>query len=114
MSLRIKPGTTWAEVSARSRSIAPEAFRTDGLRNLIGGEWVDLGERGLQPSPIDGTIISGPPRVDHAAAVDAVRLAAEEHARWAVVPLQERIERVSAAIDLIETQRELLALLLVW
>jgi acyl-CoA reductase-like NAD-dependent aldehyde dehydrogenase len=114
MSLRIKPGTTWAEVSARSRSIAPEAFRTDGLRNLIGGEWVDLGERGLHPSPIDGTIISGPPRVDHAAAVDAVRLAAEEHARWAVVPLQERIERVSAAVDLIETQRELLALLLVW
>ncbi|MDH6237805.1 aldehyde dehydrogenase family protein [Cryobacterium sp. CG_9.6] len=114
MSLRIKPGTTWAEVSARSQAVAPEAFQATGLRNLIGGEWVNLGDQGIHQSPIDGTVIAGPPRVDHSVAMDAVRLAAEEHIRWFIVPLAERIERVRAAVDLIEMERELLALMLVW
>ena len=39
----VKPGTTWADFYARARSAAPEAFDTDALRNLIGGEWRAIG-----------------------------------------------------------------------
>jgi len=39
MTLIIKPGNSWADFYARARAAAPEAFETNALRNLIGGEW---------------------------------------------------------------------------
>lgn len=112
--LKIKPGTTWAETYARCRAEAPESFGPAHLHNLIGGEWITASESEIHTSPLDGTAIFGPPRVDHQTAVDAVALAAEQHARWVTTPLAERAARVTAAVDLLHSQRELVALLLVW
>lgn len=112
--LHIKAGTSWAETYARCRVEAPEAFGDGSLSNLIGGEWVHADESGDHSSPIDGTTIFGPPRIDHQTAVDAVHLAAEQHAVWRTTALEERIARVTDAVDRLLGQRELLALLLVW
>ena len=112
--LHVKPGTTWAEAYARCQIEAPESFSAGRLHNLIGGTWQAVGESDVHSSPIDGTLIFGPPRIDHHTAVDAVALAAEQHATWRTTPLAERVARVSRAVELLESQRELLALLLVW
>ena len=112
--LHIKSGTTWAETYARCRMESPESFDAESLRNLIGGDWVAAGASGVHSSPIDGTLIVGPPRIDHQTAVDAVALAAEQHTSWLGTPLAERVARVTHALDLLESQRDLLAMLLVW
>ena len=112
--LHIKPGTTWAEAYARCRVEAPEAFGAEALLNLIGGDWVSTGESGAHSSPIDGTVMFGPRRIDHQTAVDAVALAAQMHSVWARTPLSERVARVTEAVDLLQSQRDLIALLLVW
>ena len=112
--LHIKSGTTWAETYARCRVEAAESFGAESLLNLIGGDWVSAEESSVHSSPIDGTLIFGPPRIDHQTAVDAVALAAEQHMSWLGTPLVERVARVTQALDLLESQRDLLALLLVW
>ena len=61
---------------------SPESFGAERLHNLIGGDWVQVGESGAHSSPIDGTLIVGPPRIDHQTAVDAVALAAQQHTSW--------------------------------
>ena len=72
MTLILKPGTSWDEVYARARAIAPEAFDGDRILNLIGGEWKRLGSPGDHVTPVDGSPIQGPPRIDHDDAVAAV------------------------------------------
>jgi acyl-CoA reductase-like NAD-dependent aldehyde dehydrogenase len=114
MTLSVKSGMSWADAYARARAIAPEAFGTDGIANLIGGEWLSVGEPGDHVTPVDGTPIQGPPRVDHDQAVTAVVQAANEHKSWGAVDLDERKTRVSAAVAEMRTHRETLALLLVW
>jgi acyl-CoA reductase-like NAD-dependent aldehyde dehydrogenase len=56
----------------------------------------------------------GPPRVNLEEALEAVRFSCTEHARWNEVDLDERRVRVTAAVDAMCEQRDLLALLLVW
>ncbi len=114
MGLRLKPGTSWWETYARCVSVAPEAFDSDRLRNLIGGEWKRVGTPGDHVSPVDGSPIPGPPRISHDAAVDAVADACREHEEWGRVDLDERKTRVTAAVDAMTEHRDLLALLLVW
>jgi len=65
-------------------------------------------------SSIDGTAIAGPPMLEPEEAEEALRAAVADHRAWAVVPLDERRQRVSAAVEALEAHRELLALLLVW
>src|SRR3954451_15043248 len=113
-SLKIKPGTTWAETWARCAAIAPEAFYQDRLHNLIGGEWRPVGVPGGHFTPLDGTSIPGPPRVSPEEAEQAVAFAVGEHKAWGEVDLDERRTRVLAAVDAMQAQRDLLALLLVW
>ena len=114
MTLQIKPGTTWDEVYARARAAAPEAFDADRISNLVGGEWTRSGTPGEHITPVDGTPIQGPPRLDRDAAEAAVRHAAAEHKAWAKVGLEERKTRVAAAVAEMRVQRDTLALLLVW
>ena len=114
MTLQIKPGTTWDDVYARARAAAPEAFDADRILNLIGGEWTRSGEPGEHVTPVDGSAIQGPPRIDHDDAVRAVALAADEHKAWGAVDLDERKNRVLAAVDAMTAERDTLALLLVW
>ncbi|MGI8493525.1 MAG: aldehyde dehydrogenase family protein [Acidimicrobiales bacterium] len=114
MSLMLKPGTSWWETYTRCVKVAPEAFDSDRLRNLIRGEWRRVGTPGDHVSPVDGSPIPGPPRVDYDEAVATVAHACTEHDEWAKVPLHERQERVTAAVDAMTEHRDLLALLLVW
>ena len=114
MTLVLKPGTSWRETYARCLSVAPEAFDSDRLRNLTRGEWRRVGVPGDHVSPIGGSAIPGPPRVDYDEAVAAVAHACVEHAEWAKVDLDERRARVTAAVDSMTEHRDLLAMLLVW
>ncbi|HEX4016281.1 MAG TPA: aldehyde dehydrogenase family protein [Frankiaceae bacterium] len=114
MSLTLKRGTSWWETYARCVDVAPEAFDSDRLRNLVHGEWRRVGTPGDHVTPIDGTPIPGPPRIDFDSAVEAVAAACQEHRDWAKVSLDERRLRVTEAVDALTAHRDLLALLLVW
>jgi acyl-CoA reductase-like NAD-dependent aldehyde dehydrogenase len=114
MALQVKPGTSWDEVYARARSAAPEAFDADRILNLVGGDWQRLGEPGDHVNPVDGAPIQGPPRVSHDEAASAVAHALGEHKSWGEVDLDERKDRVKAAVDAMQGERDTLALLLAW
>ncbi|GGO82578.1 aldehyde dehydrogenase family protein [Wenjunlia tyrosinilytica] len=113
--LILKPGTAWSDAYARCREVAPEAFDADHqVRNLWNGTWHRDGRPSPATSPVDGTAITGPPRLDTAAALDAVRAAHDAHRAWREVPPAERKARVVATLDALAEHRDLLALLLVW
>lgn len=114
MGLMLKPGSSWWETYARCVSVAPEAFDSDRLRNLTCGEWRRVGRPGDHVTPVDGSPIPGPPRVDYDEAVAAVVHVCVEHSDWAKVDLDERQVRVTRAVDAMTEHRDLLALLLVW
>jgi acyl-CoA reductase-like NAD-dependent aldehyde dehydrogenase len=114
MGLMLKPGTSWWETYGRCVAVAPEAFDSDRLRNLAGGEWRRMGIPGDHVTPIDGSPIPGPPRVSYDEAVEAVSFAVKEHQHWSQVDLDERRARVTTAVDALTEHRDLLALLLVW
>ncbi|NRQ34085.1 aldehyde dehydrogenase family protein [Nonomuraea sp. NN258] len=112
--MRLKPGTAWHETYARCRAAAPEAFHHDRVLNHWGGFWQRDGRPVPAFSPLDGTAIAGPPRLDRAGAGRALAGAVEEHRQWRHVPLAERKSRVAAAVESMAAHRDLLALLLVW
>jgi acyl-CoA reductase-like NAD-dependent aldehyde dehydrogenase len=112
--MQLAAGHAWSDTFARARQAAPEAFDADRLLNLLDGEWVAVGETSWHTTPVDGGQILGPPRIGHDDAVRAVAGAVREHAEWSRVDLDERKRRVTAAIDGLAEQRDLLALLLVW
>jgi acyl-CoA reductase-like NAD-dependent aldehyde dehydrogenase len=114
MALLLKPGTSWWDAYLRCTRAAPEAFDSDRLLNLSRGEWRRIGIPGDHVNAVDGTPIPGPPMIDQNEAVAAVEFACTEHDAWAGVDLDERMARVSEAVDALGEHRDLLALLLVW
>ncbi|MES4907533.1 MULTISPECIES: aldehyde dehydrogenase family protein [unclassified Streptomyces] len=113
-TLTHKPGTTWADAWQRCLAAAPEAFRDDRVLNLWDGRWHPDGHPLPATTPVDGTPIPGPPRLDAATARRAVRAALDQHRAWRHIALPERRARVAATLDALAAHRELLALLLVW
>ncbi|MET7861448.1 aldehyde dehydrogenase family protein [Streptomyces sp. NPDC005318] len=113
-TLTLKPGTAWTDAWQRCLTTAPEAFRTDRVLNLWDSSWQQDGRPLPATSPVDGTPIAGPPRLDAPTAQQAVRASLDQHRAWRHIPLPERRARVSAALDALTEHRELLALLLVW
>jgi acyl-CoA reductase-like NAD-dependent aldehyde dehydrogenase len=107
-------GARWEDAYARCRDAAAEAFEPDRVRNLWNGEWQLAGSPAEATSPVDGGPIPGPPMLQLQQALEAVAAAAAEHQQWTKVDLEERRARVARCVDLLETHRELLALLLVW
>ncbi|MEL6796349.1 MAG: aldehyde dehydrogenase family protein [Planctomycetota bacterium] len=114
MAVSLKEGASWGEVYRRAIGVAPEAFETDRIRNLVAGEWLRSGEPGDHRTPVDGQPIQGPPRIDREEAANAVGAAVRQHAEWSTVELDERRERVSRAVAGMRDNRDLLALMLVW
>ncbi|MFB7275115.1 aldehyde dehydrogenase family protein [Streptomyces sp. NPDC056244] len=114
LTLTLKPGTAWSDAWERCLAVAPEAFHDDRVRNLWAGSWQSEGRALPATSPVDGSPIAGPPRLDAATAQQAVRACLDEHRAWRHTPLSERKARVSATLDALTEHRELLALLLVW
>ncbi|MGW0735681.1 aldehyde dehydrogenase family protein [Streptomyces sp. NPDC002851] len=113
-TLTLKPGTAWTDAWQRCLAVAPEAFRDDHVHNLWAADWHPGGRTLPVTSPVDGTPIVGPPRLDGATARQAVRAALDQHRAWRHIPLAERRARVAATLDALTEHRELLALLLVW
>jgi acyl-CoA reductase-like NAD-dependent aldehyde dehydrogenase len=114
LNLQLKPGTAWSDAWQRCLAVAPEAFRDDRVLNLWSATWQTEGRALPATSPVDGSPIAGPPRLDAATAQQAVRASLDEHRAWRHVPLPERKARVTATLDALTEHRELLALLLVW
>ncbi|MFG2497649.1 aldehyde dehydrogenase family protein [Streptomyces sp. NPDC048441] len=112
--LVLKAGTAWTDAWQRCIAVAPEAFRDDRVLNLWNGTWQADGRTLPATSPVDGSPIAGPPRLDAATAHQAVRASLDQHRAWRHVPLEERRTRVAATLDALTEHRELLALLLVW
>ncbi|WP_228915664.1 aldehyde dehydrogenase family protein [Streptomyces sp. DH20] len=113
-TLTLKSGTAWADAWQRCLTAAPEAFRDDRVLNLWNTAWQADGRALPAVSPVDGTPVAGPPRLDRATARHAVRAALDQHRAWRHVPLPERRARVAATLDALAGHRDLLALLLVW
>ncbi|MEU0681935.1 aldehyde dehydrogenase family protein [Streptomyces albogriseolus] len=113
-TLTLKSGTAWADAWQRCLTAAPEAFRDDRVLNLWNTAWQADGRALPAVSPVDGTPVAGPPRLDRATARHAVRAALDQHRAWRHVPLPERRARVAATLDALAEHRDLLALLLVW
>jgi acyl-CoA reductase-like NAD-dependent aldehyde dehydrogenase len=115
MSLVLAPGTAWQTAYGQARSAAPEAFSEDGaLRNLYAGQWNATGAPASAQSPVDGSPISGAPRLERDRAAEALAGAVEEHKTWGDVPLAERKRRTAEAVAAMRENRDTLALLLVW
>ncbi|MFE7956054.1 aldehyde dehydrogenase family protein [Streptomyces sp. NPDC057413] len=114
MTLTLKAGTSWADAWRRCLAAAPEAFRDDRVLNLWDAGWRADGRVLPATSPVDGTPVAGPPRLDGDTARRAVRAALDQHRAWRHVPLAERRARVAATVDALAAHRDLLALLLVW
>lgn len=110
----LKAGTAWTDAWRRCVAVAPEAFRDDRVLNLWNGTWQTDGRVLPATSPVDGTPIAGPPRLDTTTAQQAVRASLDQHRAWRHIPLDERRARVAATLDALTAHRELLALLLVW
>ncbi|WP_231157770.1 aldehyde dehydrogenase family protein [Streptomyces sp. CNZ748] len=113
-TLTLKSGTAWADAWQRCLTVAPEAFRDDRVLNLWNATWQADGRTLPAVSPVDGSPVAGPPRLDGATARQAVRAALDQHRAWRHVPLPERRARVAATLDALAEHRDLLALLLVW
>ncbi len=113
-TLTLKPGSSWADAWQRCLAVAPEAFRDDRVLNLWDSSWQADGRALPGTSPVDGSPIAGPPRLDRATARRAVQSALDQHRAWRHVPPAERRARVAATLDALTEHRELLALLLVW
>lgn len=114
MGLKLKAGTDWNTVFQKARSIAPEAFDEQSIRNLIGGEWVVLGKSTPHRSCVDQSLIVGPSMLTLSQAEKAVAQAAKQDLDWSKVSLDERKARVSKAVELLREHRDTIALLLVW
>ncbi|MFK0173004.1 aldehyde dehydrogenase family protein [Streptomyces sp. NPDC090306] len=113
-TLTLKAGTSWNDAWRRCLAAAPEAFRDDHVLNLWAGTWQADGRSLPATSPVDGSPVAGPPRLDRDTAHRAVRAALDQHRAWRQVPLEERRARVAATLDSLTAHRDLLALLLVW
>src|SRR4051795_5068096 len=85
-ALHVKPGTEWAAVLGRASAVAPEAFGTDRLLNLVDGAWRPNGHPEILTSPVDGTKLTGLPRLSAGEAKHAVQASAAAHARGATTP----------------------------
>ncbi|MFE2040743.1 aldehyde dehydrogenase family protein [Streptomyces sp. NPDC059477] len=113
-TLTLKSGTSWSDAWQRCLTAAPEAFRDDRVLNLWNAGWQPDGRSLPATTPVDGSPIAGPPRLDGTTARQAVRAALDQHRAWRHVPLTERRARVAATLDALAAHRDLLALLLVW
>jgi acyl-CoA reductase-like NAD-dependent aldehyde dehydrogenase len=114
MGLTLKAGTDFGTVFSKARQIAPEAFDQNSIRNLIGGEWVVLGNQISHKTPVDQSEIVGPSMINLAQAEHAVAQAVKMDADWSKVDLQERKSRVAKAVELLAEHRDTIAMLLVW
>lgn len=111
----IAPAAEWDSLSSQLRSVAPEAFDSEGrVLNLLDGEWKHPGFGRHYTCAIDGRSLGRIPMLDLDSALAAVKFAKSESHAWAATDLDERRRRVSDCLSDLKRYRELIALLLVW
>ncbi len=111
----IAPAADWDALVRKLKQEAPEAFLSDGrVLNLIEGQWQEPGFGRHYESSVDGRSLGRIPMLELETARRAVKFAKSEAAAWAAVDLDERRRRVTACLDGLRQQRELIALLLIW
>ncbi|WP_411105112.1 hypothetical protein [Streptomyces sp. cmx-4-9] len=71
----LKPGTAWSDARQRALAVAPGAFRDDHALNLWAGSWQPGGRILPATGPVDGSAVTGPPRLDSDTPTTAVRAA---------------------------------------
>lgn len=89
-TLTLKPGTAWGDAWQRCLAAAPEAFQDDSVLGLWDGTWHRDGRALPATTPVDGTPIAGPPRLDPTTAHQAVRASLDQHRGWRHIALPER------------------------
>ena len=114
MSLSVPSFAEFPAVYQRAVDRAPEAFAGDVLRNLVDGQWRDMGDPSSMVTPVDGTKTVALSKVGAPDADAAVEAAARAHRDWASTSLADRRARVGAAVDAMTDARDDLALLLGW
>ncbi|NJN17993.1 MAG: aldehyde dehydrogenase [Oscillochloris sp.] len=115
MAKIIAPGMEWSHLLERIAATVPEAFRSDRqVLNLIEGNWGFPGHAKHYSTAVDGSELGRMPMIDLETAKRAVKFAAHEHEQWSQVDLDERRRRVSACLDLLREQRDLIAATLMW
>lgn len=115
MNQGIPADATWPQLLRQAQALAPEAFIPGGsVLNLMEGRWGCPGQPKACTSPVDGSVLGQLPMLNLEEAERAVRYAAQEAGAWAEVDLDRRRELVSACVDELEAQQELIARLLMW
>jgi len=115
MSKIISPKVEFAKLREKVKSITPEIFDSEGkFLNLIEGEWKCSGKPLDFISPVDGTNLGALPMLDRENALRAVRFASGEFRVWSKTDLDERKNRVSECLGLLQENVDLIAKLLMW
>ena len=99
MPLSVPSFAQFRSVYQRAVDRAPEAFSGDVLRNLVDGQWRDIGDPSTMVTPVDGTETVALSKVGASDGDAAVEAAARAHRDWAATPLADRKARVGAAVD---------------
>lgn len=115
MAKTIAPGFEWPHLLSQLKTVAPEAFGSDGNPlNLIEGDWGHPGHGKHYYTAVDGSELGRMPMIELETAKRAVRFAAQEHERWAKVSHDSRKSQVAEALGQLRTHRNLIAHLLMW
>ena len=115
MTKIISPKVSFANLSEQLKKVAPEIFDAEGkFLNLAEGEWKFGGTPREFVSPIDGSILGALPMLDRETAQKAVEFASAEFRAWSKTDLDERKRCVSECLDLLQTNVDLIAKLLMW
>ena len=115
MSKIVSPKVEFGGLLAQVKNITPEIFDAEGqFLNLVEGEWKFAGKPRDFISPVDGTNLGALPMLSRAEALTAVEFASKEFRAWAKTDLDERKRRVSACLDLLTENVDLIAKLLMW
>jgi acyl-CoA reductase-like NAD-dependent aldehyde dehydrogenase len=111
----IAPSAEWDSLFGKLKSFVPEAIGAeDRVLNLMEGQWQEPGFGRHYESAVDGRSLGRIPMLDLAAAQRAVKFAKSEARPWAEVDLDERRRRVQECLEGMRSERELIALLLIW
>lgn len=75
---------------------------------------MDVGVTSPHVSPVDATVIPGPPLMSGDQAAQAMSGVVRQHKDWSKVSIDERKSRVAQAVVFLREQRDAIALFLVW
>jgi acyl-CoA reductase-like NAD-dependent aldehyde dehydrogenase len=111
----ISPSLNFELLIAQLKGVAPELFSVNNtFCNLMEGRWQEIGSPHPFHSPVDGSYLGDLPFVNVQQAENAVLYAKQEQVAWAETTLDYRKQAVQNALDLLRTNADLIAKLIIW